>query len=211
MPLINLRNLCTRKNFCDQLRSVLQLPHTDKCLGVLDDVECYKHFIYFPPSTPQRNHRHATSLEQIISSLSKQGPSVRISQYERLHLARSLATAVLQYHATPWLKGSLRSEEIYFFGIDEALPMQQPPALTAPHLNVRVKGPDGSLCRTAIFPPPSCVRNTILFGLGVVLLELGYAQTLRELQQPRDIQDSENCLTEFFGATRAVSSISREM
>ena len=212
IPPINLRNLCMRKNFCDQLRAcVLQSPHTDKCLGVLDEIDCYKHFIYFPPTTPHRNHRHTTSLEQVISCLSKQGPLVRISQYERLHLARSLATAVLQYHATPWLKGSLRSEEIYFFGIDEAFLMQQPPALTAPHLSVRVKGPDGSLCRTATFPPPSCVRNTILFGLGVVLLELGYAQTLRELQQPRDIQDSKNRLTEFFVATRAVSSLSREM
>ena len=211
MPLINLRNLCMRKNFCDQLRNcVLQSPHTDKCLGVLDEIDCYKHLVYFPPSRPERTNRHATSLEQVISSLSKRG-SLFIPQHERLHLARSLATAVLQYHATPWLKGSLRSEEIFFFGIDEASPTQQPLALSAPHLNVRVKGPDRSLSRTSTFPPPSCIRNKILFGLGVVLLELGYAETLRDLQQPRDIQDNENRHTEFFVATRAVSSMGREM
>ena len=211
MPPINLPNLCLRKNFCDQLRNcALQSPHTNKCLGVLDEIDCYKHLVYFPPSRPQRNDRYATSLEQVISSLSKQG-SLVISQYERLHLARSLAIAVLQYHATPWLKGSLRSEEIYFFGMEEASVLQQPPALAAPHLNVRVKGPNESLSRTSTFPPPSCVRNKILFGLGVVLLELGYTKTLRDLQQPRDIQDNENRLTEFFVATRAVSSMGREM
>ena len=212
VPPINLPSLCIRKDFCDQLKHcVLQSPYTDKCLGVLDQIDCYRHLIYLPPSTLQGSQRHGTSLEQVISSLSKQGPLVRISQYERLRLARSLATAVVQYHATPWLKESLRSEEIFFFGIDKVSLTQQPPALSAPHLNVRVKGEDGSFSRTSTFPPPSCVRNTILFGLGVVLLELGYAETLRELQQPRDIQDSEDRLTEFFVATRAVSSMGREM
>ena len=207
----NLRNLCVRKNFCDQLRNILQSPHTDKCLGMLDKIDSYKHLIYLPPSCTRRIHRQATSLKQLINSLSSEGSLRRLPQYERLHLARSLATAVLQYHATPWLQGSWRSEDIFFFIYDDKSLIQESPILSAPHLNVPVRGPHNSVTRATTFPPVEFIRNPVLFGLGVVLLEIGYSKTLRELQRPRDRQDDENRFTEFFAATRLASSLSREL
>jgi len=208
-----LRNLCMRKNFCDQLRSCFQQsPEAHRCLGTLDDTDCYKHLIYFPPLTVSYGRRPATSLEHVISTLSKQGPLGRLSQYDRFHLAHSLATAVLQYNATPWLKGSWRSDDIYFFGFDEKRCIEQPPDLSPPHLNVNVKGPDGALSRASTFPPPRAFApNPLLFGLGVLLLEIGYTATLESLKRPSDTEDGENRYTEFFTAKRLASSISREM
>ncbi|MCJ1436556.1 hypothetical protein MMC27_005935 [Xylographa pallens] len=206
-----LQNLCMRKNFCDQLRSCLKLsPETHRCLGTLDDTDCYKHLIYFPSPTPRYSHRPATSLEQVISALSRQGPLARLSQYERLQLAHSLAVAVLQYHATPWLKGSWRSEDIYFFGFDENALLEQPPELSSPHLSVSVKGPN-ALARASTFPPRAFAPNSLLFGLGVLLLEIGFTATLPSLQRPSDIEQGENKYTEFFVAKRLASSIGREM
>ena len=208
-----LRNLCMRKNFCDQLRNCFQqFPHEHRCLGTLDDTDCYRHLIYFPPPTVSYGRRPATSLEHVISTLSKQGPLGRLSQYDRFHLAHSLATAVLQYHATPWLKGSWRSEDIYFFGFDEKRCVEQPPDLSPPHLSVSVKSPDGALSRASTFPPPRAFApNPLLFGLGVLLLEIGYTATLESLKRPSDTGDGENRYTEFFTAKRLASSISREM
>ena len=206
----DVQNLCARKNFCDQLRNFMKSPHTDKCLGMLDIVNNHKHLVYFPPSTSHHIHQQATSLKQVLRSLSRKGSLRPLPQYERLHLALSLATAVLQYHTTPWLQGSWRSDDIYFFGIEEKTSAQESPSLSAPYLNVPIKGPNSSSTHASIFPP--FVRNPILFGLGVVLLEIGYAKTLRDLQQPRDRQDGgQDYFTEYFTATRLASSISREL
>ena len=135
-----------------------------------------------------------------------------LPQYERLRLAKSLATAVLQYHATPWLKTSWRSDDIFFFGIDEDVALERTSILSKPHLNVKVKGPNGQLSRSSTFPQPSLISNPILFGLGIVLLEIAYSSTLRSLQQPGDLEGGqETKYTEFFTAKRLVSSIGREM
>ena len=211
-PTEPLRNLCTRRNFCDQLRNrISQCSQGNRCLGTLDDTDCYKHLIYYPAPIEHHVDRPATSLERIISCLSKQGPMARISPYQRVQLGRALATAVLQYHTTPWLQGSWRSEDIYFFGIDEHSLIEQPPNLSAPHLNVRVKSPESSLARIASFPPRNFAPNPLLFGLGVVLLEIGYTATLESLQVPKDTAEGENKYTEFFVARRLASSIGREM
>ena len=203
-----LRNLCMRKNFCDQLRNgCLRPPLPNKPLGTLDEIHCHKHLVYFPPSESKRSNRKSTSLDEVISALSHN----RLPIYERLHLARSLATAVLQYHATPWLRGAWRSEDILFFGLDEKSTSQQCLSLPAPHLNVCVKGPNGSLSRASTIPRSGLIRNPLIFGLGVVLLEIGHAKTMKTLQQPRDIRSDEDQITEYLVATRLASSIGREL
>ena len=207
-PVKELRNLCMRKNFCDQLRKCfLQPPLTNVPLGMLDEINRHKHLVYFPPSGSKRGNQKATSLDQIMSGLSRD----RLLQYERLHLARSLATAVLQYHATPWLRRAWRSEDIYFFGLDEQSTSQQCLSLPAPHLNVCVKGPDSSLSSTSTFQTEGLMRNPLIFGLGVVLLEIGHAKTLRALQKPRDVRSNGDQVSEYLAATRLVSSIGREL
>ena len=206
------RNLCMRKNFCDQLRSCLQRPPgADGCLGTLDDTDCYKHLIYLPSPSPGYGQQPAISLKQVILTLSKQGPAASLSQFDRVHLAHSLAAGVLRYHTTPWLKGSWRAEDIYFFGFDQQNLIEQPPNLSTPHLSVSVRGPDGPLSRASTFPPRTFAPNSLLFGLGVLLLEIGYTATLQSLQRPSDIAEEENRYTEFFVAKRLASSIGREM
>ena len=203
-----LQNLCMRKNFCDQLRKFfLQPPLPSRPLGMLDKVNCHKHLVYFPPSGPKQKNRKATALNQIISTFSRN----RFLQYERLHLARSLAVAVLQYNATPWLNESWRSEDIYFFGLDEISTSQQCLVLPAPHLNVCVKGPDSFSSCTSTFPTSGFIRNPLIFGLGVVLVEIGYAKTMKTLQRPQDLRSREDQLTEYLTATRLASSIGREL
>ena len=207
-----LSNLCMRRNFCDQLRNrISQCTQGGRCLGTLDDTDCYKHLIYYPAPIEHPRHHPATSLERVISLLSKQGPLGRISQYQRIRLGRALATAVLQYHTTPWLQGSWRSEDIFFFGIDEKSLLEHSPNLSAPHLNVRVRSSEGSLARVASFPPRTFAPNPLLFGLGVVLLEIGYSATLETLRTSKDTVEGENKYTEFFVAKRLAGSIGREM
>ena len=202
-----------RRDLCDHLRSCLKQPaRANECLGSLDATGTCKHLLYTPSSAVLPSKPQAVSLDKVISSFASRGSTNGIPQYERLRLAKSLATAVLQYHATPWLKTSWRSDDIFFFGLDEDLVLERASALSKPHLNVKVKGPNGQLSRSSTFPQPSIISNPVLFGLGIVLLEIAFSSTLRSLQQSDDLEDGqETKYTEFFTAKRLVSSIGREM
>ncbi len=175
-------------------------------MGVLENTNNCRNFLY--PSSKRFccQTRQAISLGQVISKVSKRKAVGEIAIYERLRLAKTLAVAVLQYHSTPWLRISWRSEDVYFFGNDSGS-VEDMPSLVSPHLNVRVKGPCGQLSRASTFPPHDLARNPLLFSLGVVLLEIAYTSSLESLQSPHDLDNGrENRYTEFFAARRLAKS-----
>jgi len=202
-----LSNDSMRKDFCDVIRRRFREPiEASECVGMLDHTDSCRNSVY--PSSNKRclQTRQAISLEQLISGVSAVG---RASLYDRLHLAKTLAIAVLQYHSTPWLKMSWRSEDVYFFGDDL---IQQPPSLSSPHLNVKVKGPYAQLSRASTFPLQNIARNPLLFSLGVVLLEIAYASALETLQRPIDLDNGrETQYTEFLAARRLARSLKSDM
>lgn len=201
------QNTCFCRDFCDYLlRWSRQSSQVDSCMGILETTDRSRHFIYPPASLVQTRKKRPISLSQLLSSVS------RIPQYEKLRLAKSLATAVLQYHATPWLKTSWRSEDIFFFDCDGQSVPNGKLLLTEPHVNVKVKGFDGQISETSSLAGRSLVRNPLLFGLGIVLIEIAYSSTLQGLRQPRDLDNGqENQYTEYHAAKRLASSLGREM
>ena len=134
----NLKNLCMNGNFCNELRMCLrQVSNSGGCyVGTLDDMDCYKHLVYFPKRVNDKSS--AQSLQQLISA---NQPVMRLSRFERLCIARSLAIAVLQYHTTPWLRTPLRGEDIFFFDDEGSQHQIEPghPKLSKPHITVAVK------------------------------------------------------------------------
>ena len=114
-----------RKDLCDYLRRYVRQPaHQGTCVCVLEHSGSCKNLL-FPSSTAScLQRREATSLGQLISSLTEQRSRSKIHLFERVHLAKILAIAVLQYHATPWLTTSWRSEDVYFFGTGNTSSMQ---------------------------------------------------------------------------------------
>lgn len=111
---------CRRRDFCDYLRVFFRQPTQENvCVRTLENTKYCKHRVYAPPSIVRSECGQATTLSQLISKISDQGSTDGLPQYEQLRLAKTLATAVFQYHATPWLKLEWRSEDIYFFGINE--------------------------------------------------------------------------------------------
>lgn len=207
-----LKNLCRNRNLCDQLKASLQqAPVGYSCLGMLDSIDCFQHLVY-TASCATKQQSPGTSLEQIISVDSKQAPLGRISQYERVHLAKSLAIGVLQYHATPWLQMDWRSEDIYFFDLDtDATSLDRLNSLSVPYLNVSVKNLDTAPSRAATYPPPHLPPNMLLFSLGVVLLEIAYNATLESLTRQKDREHDDDRYTQFFVAKRLAGLVSKEM
>lgn len=207
---LNLEELM-RKDFCDILRRCYRDSHQETaCVCVLQDSPTSRNVVYPSPSGLRTQRRQAVSLGQMIAS-SSQGTVARVPLYERIRLAKNLAIAVLQYHDTPWLGTSWRSEDVYFFDVPEENPTPKILNLT-PHLNVKVEGPDKQLSRAENCPSRSFVRNPLLFSLGIVLLEIAHFSGLQRLQQPSDLEkNQENQYTEFFVARRLAKQADTHM
>ena len=202
-----------RRDFCDYLRRYKdrQTCNPEICMAVLEAAEGCKHVVYPAPSVTGHSNRPAISLQQYISSLSEPQRSCAFPQYERLRLAKALATAVLQYHGTPWLKVAWRSEDVVFFGCRSHNKNSTAIDLAVPHMNVKVRNANGHNQWTA-HQPNNLAPNSILFSLGIVLLEIAYSATLKSLQQPGDFcNGADDTFSEFFTAKRLANSISREM
>ena len=199
---------CVKRDFCDDLRRCFREPrNANVCVGVLENTDKCKHFVYPSPITRCSQSRKATSLGQLIRSASRPGLVGGIPVHERLGLAKNLAIAVLQYHSTPWLRLSWRSEDILFFSANEITQIGEISNLSAPHLNAKIKGPDEQPSCASTVPQRTIARNQVLFSLGVVLLEIAYAASLESLKQDSDLTNGqEDQYTAFFTARRLAKS-----
>jgi len=126
--------------------------------------------------------------------------------YESLQLARQLATAVLQFHTTPLLKSSWRSDDVVFFGLSEN-DLHKRLTIMSPHLNVQVKDDSEGqpLTRTTSnhCSWSGLAGNPYLFGLGVILIELAYQVPFRSLRNEEDLVNGvEDEYTDFRTAER---------
>lgn len=131
------------------------------------------------PSLPDR------SLYDLLDDLATQGPMGRLSRPALLHLARLLATGVLQYHRTPWLHAWWRSSDI-FFRVEDIATLAgddvRQTHRTLPHIAVRVRDLQyAPPSRSPTFPLQDLARNPVLYGLGILLLELAYSAPLPTL------------------------------
>ncbi|KAL4941133.1 hypothetical protein BDV06DRAFT_229872 [Aspergillus oleicola] len=162
--------------------TIIQQPPTspDRCIGVFADGEACKHVLY---SANQSYNTVSTcaSLTQLIST-SRSDLANGLSLYERIRLAKYLATAVLYYHATPWLDKSWYGDDVYFFtnedGDDDQILRQAPQVI--PY--IRTSLPSGSICTEC----DDFIRNPVLFGLGIMFLELAYQAPLSALHNSID-------------------------
>jgi hypothetical protein len=189
---------CGRKDFCDYIRRYFCPPlQANACILLENTAEC-KQMVYPSPLTISSESRKATSLAQLITTTGVEG----ILIHERIGLAKSLAIAVLQYHATPWLQISWRSEDILFYGIEGDMQMQKRPNLSAPYINANIQG---QFTQAVAQRQSAMARNPILFSLGTALIEIAHSASLESLKLPCDADNGElHC--EFFAARRLAKS-----
>ena len=200
-----------KKDFCDHLRRCSnQKLRPETCMGTLGEKTGCKHFV-FPATTPSGSDRHqAVTLGHMISSLSKQSRLGNFPLYERLRLAKILTIAVLQYHATPWLHGSWRSDDVTFLGDDAVSLLRRTSPLRAPHLYATVRGCESSqssAVRRETETASGAARNSLLYSLGILLLEIGYWTKWEDLSRSREGEDRyQDRYTQFYQARNLLKS-----
>jgi hypothetical protein len=211
-----LQNLCTQSNFCNQLQNVLAQPSVgpkpEHCIGFLECTAHSKHLVYVhnqPPSASSGRRDTLMSLMELLSACQEQvyAGEPTFSPFERVRLAKELATAVLQFHATPWLKGSWSSSDVFLHRVDPET-FQAISHINEPYLNVSVKGLDGTISGAPTMQNRTLIRNSFLFGLGVMLLELAHEAPLRSLRKAADAAANDQN-AEYYTADRVRLSVSR--
>lgn len=204
-------------NFCVQLQQYMSSKQdkSHACIGFLGKGNTCKHHVFSHANVIATEPTRSMSLARLIDLMSQRSYTGKLLQYESLRLARQLASAVLQFHATPLLKSSWRSDDVIFFGINESQPHHRV-TLMSPHLSVQVKDepPGHTITRTHSnsLARGSLIGNPYLFGLGVVLIELAYQAPLRSLRSEQDLEDGvANLYTDFRTAERLATNIGKEL
>ncbi|KAJ5531313.1 hypothetical protein N7527_004706 [Penicillium freii] len=185
--IIGIPNLYLQRNFCTVVKRSLHQQECNGCIGLLGGNDICNHLAYMGNQT--NNMTTSTSLSQLIS-LSGTNSTKGMGLYERVRLARYLATAVLYYHSTPWLSKAWRSDDVQFFGSHDSLLQDAQDVL--PYMTTSVRSQNSSLkSRPRSSDYHLFIRNPVIFGLGVMFLELAYQAPLRVLQQPVDLEKGE--------------------
>ena len=189
-----LRNLSRIDRFCQHFEAN-RLMCSSVCIGYLKHTGIYR---FYPPTTPREDiNARQKSLFEIISEISDDDISRMLPRTATFHLARELASAVLQYHSTPWLPEIWRSSHVQLFGIEEVFRKPEGLHLPSPYFRAAFsrklesgKEPDVDVLLEPRFQHPilqdpinaRLSRNRILFCLGIILLELGYGRTWARLR-----------------------------
>lgn len=169
-------NLRPIQDLCSAI-STLQKPERDVCLSLLTSEYTkikYGLLIYplkEPPSDPE-----SWSVESLRSVLE----DAKFTRHDRLQLAVTLASSVLQLHETPWLDENWSKDNIFFIKRSENTMYNHP--FVSQHFNQASLSPSSPI-------PASMgriIRNQTLYALGVSLIELWYGKALHELQKPED-------------------------
>jgi hypothetical protein len=171
--------LCSRLSQIPPQQSSTRMP--SPCLGYLSGTDDYRYLIYktsqLIPNTRDR------SLQELLQSESKE---MRLSVKNRLQIAFTLALSPLQLYSSPWIKKRWRSRDVVLFREDKH---KWSPYVAAAFNSIR----QGQFSKSSIDVTNdrgSKLKNSAIFGLGVVLLEIGRSRLLLEPSSSVDGSDA---------------------
>lgn len=182
------RGSCDLRSSADICKELTRSLSTD-CLGHIDGQsdDPFRHSFYaakndFCGGALQSScaDPKAISMDEVLDDSSK----AFFSTVDRLKLARSLVSAVLKFHSTPWLSDFWRLRDLAFFRTDQDEEVSK--ALRTMHLGVEVSQKQLNLMEDVQISPECSrlsqvseddrlfcgINNLTLHSLGVALLQI---------------------------------------
>ncbi len=167
--------------------------------------ERQEHKIY-RANTTLGSQTFSRSLEDLLRS-TERSAGENLSRKDRLEVAVTLASSVLQLDGTSWLKSGWSSNDICFHYKDGEISHYSHPYLSWRQCcNVDVTYP----LESPRVVNNHMVRSEILLALGLTLVELCFGRTLTDMRRPEDITGEETA-TRVATATRLHSRVYDEM
>lgn len=198
------------ESIADMCSTFCASDKSKKALGFLVEGEDdqHKHYLY-RASTAIGAETRSKSLGDLLSCCSQGLPGTPLLRGDRLRIAVTLASSVLQLDGTSWLQSKWSSKDIFFHGRSNQASGSSYlyPYLSWKHCvrDINIPSSVDSLSLGSF-----AIRSEILLALGLTLIELCFGRTLAEMHVPEDGSSIE-AATERTTAFRLCNSVYDEM
>ncbi|KAF2728681.1 hypothetical protein EJ04DRAFT_581165 [Polyplosphaeria fusca] len=155
----------------------LQKPQRDVCLSLLaTEIAKQKYGVHIYPLKDPPSEPDLWSIASLRSVLQ----DTKFTRQDRLRLAVTLASSVLQLHETPWLEENWGKDDIFFIKRSNETVFDH--SFVSQHFNRKpnISRTKSQSCMGRI------IRNYTLYALGISLIELWHNKPLHELHRPED-------------------------
>ena len=170
----------------DICTSVYQPSQADGALGFLadDQVNQHRHDVYLVDTAQTSLEIHTESLENLLKNARPSLTRRVLTRRDRLYIAVTLASSVLQLDRTMWLKRQWKSSDITFHYVEGRTSPLSQMNFSDPYLSWKVASQDLEPNNSAEASSLHLMRSEALFTLGLTLVELCFGQTLLRMQKP---------------------------
>ena len=198
------------ESIADICSTLCASPKSNRAIGFLVDEkdDRHRHYLYRANSTIVSEAR-SKSLGDLLSHTGDGPHSTSLSRNDRLRIAVTLASSVLQLHGTSWLEPQWSSKDIFFHEKDN---QASGPSYTDPYISwklcTRNSDASGSFDTSSL--RNRVVRIEVLYALGLTLIELCFGKSLAEMRLPVD-GDPNGTMTDLATAYRLSDSVYYEM
>ena len=192
--------------------SALYVPQdiNKKAIGFLVDEEDqeHKHYVY-RADTGIGPESQSNSLGELLGAAQPEFSTGSLSRGDRLQIAVTLASSILQLEGTSWLESEWTSNDIYFHKKDRRASDE---SYLHPYLPWKpCKSHGAAPCAQATTKLEHLMdRCQVLFALGLTLVELCFGRTLLAMQRPED-HDASPEKTKYMTARRLLNPVYSEM
>ena len=198
------------QSIADICRTLRASHEPKRAIGFLVDEgnDRHKHYLYRANTTTGPETR-SKSLGDLLRYSGNGSPNVRLLRSDRLRLAVTLASSVLQLDGTSWLKPQWSSDDIFFHVKTN---QANDPSYSYPYLSWKLCMTEGEMTSSfdSLLRGNFVIRSEVLFALGLTLIELCFGKTLGEMHVPED-GDPNDAATEVRTAHRLCNSVYSEM
>ena len=198
-------NLQPIQDLCAAI-STLQMPQRDVCFSLLaTEYAKQKYGILIYPLKEPPSDTDSWSISSLRSVLEESG----FARRDRLQLAVTLTSSILQLHETPWLDQNWNNDSIFFIKRSDKTMYDHP--FVSRHFNLS----NQPSTKPIPMSMSRIIRNQTLYSLGTSLIELWYGKPLSELHKPDDGPQSTSdpridLMTEWNTANRLVDELYNE-
>ena len=203
-------NICLIDDICTALHSISKF---NQCVGYLEDdgEGNYRHEIYLK-NEQLRQEMEVESLNHILQAPDQRRSLMSLSRRNRLYIAVTLASSVLQLDGTSWLSRRWRSKDILFLPLEGHDAMTRRIDFSNPYISwqkVSRNHAVESRAESDATITPRYIRHEYLFALGCTLIELSLNHRLCDLRRPDDMEPTE-VLTDLNTAMRLIDAVYEE-
>ena len=182
-------------------------------IGFLTDgsVGQHRHDVYLV-NEKLRQEMDPKSLEYLLQVSKERGPGFSLSRRDRLYIAVTLASSVLQLDGTFWLKRQWRSGDILFLPLEDRKASAPKIDFAHPYVSWKVSPED---VNTPLIVDASRstvahrIPSEVLFVLGITLTELCFGRNISDMQIQED-KDKTEVVTNFNTASRLIEYVYSE-